>query len=259
MIYQLFLENLRSTPDATAIVTSSSEKYTYFTANQKVNAWANYLIKQGVEARDRVGVLLDNEDNHIFILLALDKINAAYVPFDTDIPKGQLPLDIADLGLKKCIIEQGLCSDFAVDKDIQIPVPPEGLSGADALECHEPSRPYDTNGFEKTTYIVSSSGSTGKKKWIPIMGAGISYWADVVKHQMGMHAADKVLATRSPAYDARIFEYVCAFSGGGTLHLLNRIERKDTSRIEAACKSAHITSLLMIASQLNNDHCESLV
>lgn len=259
MIYQLFLNNLHRTPEATAIVTSHGEKFTYAAAHRRINAWANYLIKQGIEDGDRVGVLLDNEDNHFFMFLALDRINASYVPFDTDIPKEQLKIDIAGLDLKKFVIEESLCADFGVDPAITLSLSKEVLTGIDAEESHEPARVYDTEGHKKTSYIVSSSGSTGKKKWIPIMGAGLFYWADVIKNQMGFNEADKILATRSPAYDARIFEYLCALSAGSELHLLSRTQRKDVPSILAVCHVANIRCLLLIASQLGVEQSERII
>lgn len=68
-----------------------------------------------------------------------------------------------------------------------------------------------------------------------------------------------MLSTRSPAYDARIAEYICAFSGGGTLHLLGKSERKDLNHIVKRCKKDSITSLLFIASLLGTKKSELII
>ena len=253
MIYQIFSNNLQSKPEATAIVTSEGKTYTYSTADRRVNQWANYLIEQGIKTGDRVGVLLDNEDEHIFILLALDRINAPYVPFDTDIPKRQLTLDITALQLKKFIVEEKRSANFDISKDIELKLSCAELAKIDAQNNQPPSRSYNTNAFDKVTYIVSSSGSTGDKKWIPILGAGLLYWADVEKKLFAASPIDKVLVTRSPAYDARISEYVRTFAAGGELHFLTRTQRKDFPSILAACEKSSISCLLLIASQLGSN------
>ena len=113
MIYQIFLNQCQLRPERTALITSSGERFTYAQVQSRVNQWANYLTVQGIGSGDRVAALLDNEDNHFFILLALDRINATYVPFDTDIPKQQLVTDIATLHLNKFIIDAKLTPAIA--------------------------------------------------------------------------------------------------------------------------------------------------
>jgi len=195
MIYQLFSNHVKLTPDATSIVTSVGDIYTYRMANDRVNQWANYFITQNIESGDRVGVILNNEDLHVFIFLALDRINACYVPFDTEVPKQQLLKDIAVLGLKKIIVDEIIMDDLNISPSVIVPqgymanhadtgglcffpdMENEPLTlSVDVLnhiynsKYDEPLREYNTNESEKIIYLVSSSGSTGNKKWIPIIG-----------------------------------------------------------------------------------------
>ena len=103
MTYPIFLKHVLRQPEALAVVTSTGERYTYQKAFYRVNQWANYFLSQGIESNDRLGVLLDNEDHHFFIFLALELIGSVYVPFDADIPKKQLADDINGLNLKKIL------------------------------------------------------------------------------------------------------------------------------------------------------------
>ncbi|MDP3560291.1 MAG: AMP-binding protein, partial [Legionellaceae bacterium] len=256
MMYRLLKNNVECHPDAIAIVTSDLVKHSYTAVHKKVHQWANYFLQHGIGVGDRVAVLLDNEDHHLFIFLALDRINACYVPFDTDIPKQQLSADILTLDLKKFIIEEVLVPDFNVDPSIQLILSLEKLAHINAYDNHEPVQTYNENADEKTSYILASSGSTGHKNWIPILGSGLLYWARVKKEQFGDSPVRNILITRSPAYDARIAEYICAFSMGGTLHFLNRRQRKDILSIIKACEKPPIDCLLFIASQLTNDQVE---
>ena len=262
MIYQIFLNQLQLTPERTALVTSSGEQFTYAQVQRRVNQWANYLTAQGIGAGDRVAALLDNEDNHFFILLALDRINSTYVPFDTDIPKQQLVTDIKTLNLKKLMIDAKLIPDFEVEPALQLPLDRKELDIIKTYNDSEPLCSYDTACFDKILYIMSSSGSTGHKKWIPIAGAGIVYWASLIEKLFGkgtLNPLFRMLSTRSPAYDARIFEYVVALSLGAELHLLNRFQRKDTSSILAVAKDANIYGLLLIASQLKGEEAARII
>lgn len=258
MIYALFSNALAKTPHQIALITSLGQTFTYAQIDEKVRCWALFLLKQAIQTGDRVAVLLDNEDQHLFILLALDLIGATYVPFDTDIPKGQLALDIADLGLKKFLIDNTLSEEFSLPQSLQIVLTQEILNFIETSTASQYSLPYHANPH-KVEYLVSSSGSTGKKKWIPILGGGLAYWDLVIKKQFVDNPFTSFLATRSPAYDARIFEYLCSFSLHARLKLLNRKERKDFPSILKSQRASGEECLLLIASQLGSENSQEVV
>jgi acyl-CoA synthetase (AMP-forming)/AMP-acid ligase II len=258
MIYQTFSKNLLSTPDAPAVVTSSGKTYSYLSANLLVHQWAHYLTMQGVSPDDRVAVLLDNEDHHVFILLALDRINACYVPFEADTPKLQLAAEIEELGLKKFIIEDALILEFNIPDKIKLTLSATELVIIYSSSTESPPVPYNTDN-EKIVYIVPSSGSK-KRKLIPALGRGLSdYWSPVLTDLSKKDPFGNVLATRNPAWDARIFEYLLAFNNGGALYLLNRFQRRDWVSILTTCEKSPINCLLIIASQLNAGNCANIV
>ena len=259
MIYQLFFNLYQQIPDAIAIVTSEGKKYTFDQVYRRVNQWANYFIEQGIEENDRVGVLLDNEDEHLFIFLALDRINATYVPFDSDIPTGQLNDDIETVRPKKFIIEETLRANYDIDPAIRLVLDETEKHHIESQPHSEPARTYNTDGSQKIAYISFSSGSSGKKKAIPILGAGLVYWEETIRHLFAEHPMNKMLCTRSPGYDARIYEYVQAFATHSEIHLLNRIQRKDFTNTLAVCKRESISCILLIADQLHSDNLERII
>lgn len=250
MIDRIFLNNLQTQSDAVAIVTSQEEVFTYYSANQRVNAWVTYFLQKNIQPGDRVGVLLDDEDLSVFILLALSRMNATFVPFDTDIPTEQIKSAINILDLKKFIITSSLSTQLEIPDVLQCCFTDEKLT---QIYNHDaPPSLTIPNTSKFPLYIVSTSGSTGEKKWVPIGGEGLLHWDEVIKHLFQFSKQDKILATRSPAYDARTFEYMMAFSSGITLHLINRTERKDLEAILATCSKHQITCLVLIASQFGS-------
>jgi acyl-coenzyme A synthetase/AMP-(fatty) acid ligase/thioesterase domain-containing protein len=256
MIYQIIQRQLELSSNKIALVTSTKERFTYAQLVQRIHQWAHYLLEQGIKPGDRVGVLVDDEDHHVFIYAALDRINASYVPFDKDIPPAQLNIDIATLDLKKLLVEDSLLKQYPIDEGIC-----SVLSQSTLVRIYDlPSEPlelqYESN--KEVSYIVSSSGSTGNKKWIPT-GAGLLYWADLENKRSHEFPAPKILSTRSPAYDARIYEYVAAFSGANTLYLLPYLQRKDMRSVLTICKDEAINKILLIASQLSLGNTEALI
>lgn len=260
MLYQLLSDFARKAPNSSAVVDSREQTFTYQEALARTHRWIKYFLEQGITSGDRVGVMLENEDDHVFILAALERLGATYVPFDSSIPPGSFQRDLEEVEVKKCLIENSLLDKYACSESIRLPFSAETIlpdvEGVEELLKHIPYDPGDPN---TVVYIVSSSGSTGDKKWIPITRHGLKYWVNVFRNQLGMTAENQMLATRSPAYDARIAEYLCAFSGGGCLHLLNSFERKDLNSILARCQKNSITSLLFIASLLGTQSSEKLI
>lgn len=245
MIYQIFKEALEQYPEAIALINSHGQHSTYAELDQTIQQWAHYLYELGIEPQDRVAVLLENEDFHVPIFLALERLNASYIPFDQDVPAQQLAQDLKRLAPKRCLRD----ADFS----------PEVLEKIRQCPRQFQAIPYQDQGAEKITYWVSSSGTTGEKKWIPILGEGLIYWAKQLRELMQLKPNDKVLATRSPAYDARIFEYLEAFACGSTLCLIDRNQRKDFQAIVNTCEQYQITSLLFIASQFGESHLDDLL
>lgn len=258
MIYQIFQQALKANPNGLAIVDSHGKQWTYDKAAQRIQQWAAFLVSAGIKTNDRVMVLLNDEDHHVFIYLALDRVNAIYVPLDTAHGAQAFAEDCLSLNPDRVIFDGTLGDDYAIPASLQLRLNTDIVRAMDDAPAPL-TVPYHANGLEKTSYIVSSSGTTGQKKWIPILGQGLIYWAEVLRDQMKLSASDKVLATRSPAYDARIFEYVEAFASGSALYLLEKNERKDFDYILTVCEKEGITSLLFIASQLNAHKSHALI
>ncbi|MDF1646846.1 MAG: AMP-binding protein [Legionellaceae bacterium] len=241
MMYQIFKEAALQYPSANALINSEGQRWTYRELDQTVQQWASYFHTLGVRSHDRVAVRLDNEDAHVIAFLALSYLNAAYVPFDYEVSEKKFHDDLKRLGVKRYFSDD----DFSTEVLSQ-------------LEQYSPRLNNDSVDTD-VSYWVSSSGTTGEKKWIPILGAGLNYWAKQLRVMLSLEVDEKVLATRSPAYDARIFEYLKAFSSGATLCLLNRNERKDFQAVLNVCKQQKIASLLFIASQFQSTDLNKLI
>lgn len=254
MIYKIFANALQANPDANAIVTSKGIQLTYQQVDVRVKQWANYFLQLGVKPDDAIGVLTQDEDHHVFIFLALDLIAATYVPFDKDTPSYQLQQAITIVNLAKIVMDEDLIADYGVDEKQIIPLNSKILSTIEQIE----SKPLPNN-RTKVSVILTSSGSTGLKKWIPIQGDGFQYWAEVERKLLQLNETDRILCTRSPAFDARISEYVRAFAAQGCLYLLDAFSRKDLDTILNACQKHRISCLILIASQLNNKDTDTFL
>lgn len=258
-MYTLFCQSCENFPEASAFILSNKEIISYTKAHELVELWSKFLISAGIRQGDRVVIFTVYEDLHPFIHLALDKLNATAVPFDKDIPKSQFTIDIQKLNPKKILIDKELSQQFSSPQEISELLMLDGIMPVNPDRFKKIQCPDIQHDADIPNYIVASSGVTDHKKWIPIGSAGLIYWANIERKLLKLSPDDRVLCTRSPAYDARISEYVRAFAMGSTLVLLSSSDRKNFYSILEACEREQITCLILIASQLSLPDLETVL
>lgn len=252
MIYQIFNQSFIRNPQGIALIDSKDNYYSYEDVSLKVNIIAENLKLQGVLENDKVMVLIDDEDNHYFYYLALDKIGAVYIPIDSDLPINQIHQCLENLSLLHIISDEKNQNNLD-KKTLNIIDESQLIAPLNSLNCDEIKLDTYHQDPEKISYILSTSGSSGDKKWVPILGKGLIYWQNVLNNTLSLSPLDKVLATRSPGYDARIFEYLKALANGSTLVLVSKNQRKDFSEIIKVCEKHTISAMLFMASFLMGD------
>ena len=94
---------------AEAVVTERAV-YTFRDVDNRANQLARYLIAQGTQAGDRVGLLFDKSVDTYIALLAVLKVNAAYVPLDAGFPKERIAFILNDAGVR-LIVSQSQFAD----------------------------------------------------------------------------------------------------------------------------------------------------
>lgn len=236
MMYDVFLNAMKQNSEALALIDSQGIRHSYRDLDIKIRQLGHFFLKNGIGHNSRVALVTRDEDWHFFVCLALDFLQATYVPFDMDTPAQQIKDSLQSLGITTCINDETL--------------PTEAFS-MEPLSCdfYLPQK--------HVSYILGSSGSTGAKKWIPIESDGIAYWTNIIKDSFS--GKQRMLCTRSPAFDARIFEYLIALATAGSLHLLDTSGRKSMDSVIEVCKNQGISCLLLIASQLNHGQLEALL
>src|ERR1044072_4886953 len=73
---------------------------TYRDINRRANQLARHLIEQGIKPGDRVGLLFDRSPETYVAMLAVMKVNAAYVPLDAAFPFERVRFIIGDAELR---------------------------------------------------------------------------------------------------------------------------------------------------------------
>lgn len=210
---RLFVEQVRRTPEATAII-DGSRHISYAELDQRANQFALYLQALGVREGLPVAVFLDRSAELVIAMLAILKAGGAYVPFDPHESTDRLENMLADVEPRAIItcgpvverLPPHHADEIVIDRDPQI---------AD----YAITEPASSASVEDLAYIIFTSGSTGQPKGVEISHGSFANIARAMADEYGLSVADRVLQLISPAFDVAVEEIFPTLVRGATLVL----------------------------------------
>ena len=209
---ELFERQAERRPEAVAVV-CEGEHLSYGELNGRANQLAAHLIGLGVEAEERVGIMLLRRPALLIGLLGTLKAGAAYLPLDPSYPRERLGWMSEDGGVKVLLTEEKLAGK-APEEEKRSVVVLEGVRG-------EPrSNPGVEILGEQIAYVIYTSGSTGRPK-----GVGIRHRSAATLVRWSLESFresdfEKTLASSSINFDLSVFELMAPVCGGGTVVLV---------------------------------------
>ncbi|MFC1830809.1 amino acid adenylation domain-containing protein [Thermodesulfobacteriota bacterium] len=163
-IIELFEEQVRSVPEATAVAQGKAE-LSYRQLDQTSGIIASNLQRRGIGSDDIVAVYMDRSIPLVVSLLAVMKAGAAFVPIDTTFPDQRLAYVLEDSG----------CNLVLTSGELKSALPEVG---AKIVEYGEISAEFETDGAKlpdpeemgtrSLAYMIYTSGSTGRPKGVMI-------------------------------------------------------------------------------------------
>jgi non-ribosomal peptide synthetase-like protein len=198
-----------------AVVTDGAI-YTYRDLDNRANQVARHLIDQGIKSGDRVGLLFDKTVETYVALLAVMKINAAYVPFDPGFPTERIRFILADAQVKALVsmsvFEEKLrafdVTQVYLDcakRDIDAKPPTRLIAG-------EVAPPVD-----QVCYIIYTSGTSGNPKGVIIEHPSICNFVRVASELYGFAPGDRVYQGMTIAFDFSVEEVWVPLMAGATV------------------------------------------
>ena len=201
--------------DNEAIVTDGVT-LTYNELNRRANQVARHLIAQGVTAGDRVGLLFDKTAETYVALLAVLKINAAYVPLDPGFPAERIRFILGDANIKT-IVSMSAFAETLEAFDVRTVL----LDGAKyKIDAQPGTRLGDRDVFapvDELCYIIYTSGTTGNPKGVAIEHPSICNFVRVAAELYGYRPGDRVYQGMTIAFDFSVEEIWVPLMAGATL------------------------------------------
>src|SRR5438128_7674802 len=152
------------------------DEYRYAEVLSHANGIAAELVRLGVKRGDRVGILMENIPQWVFVLLGAMRMGAVTVPLATTLPENSLRLIAQHAGCRMIVAdEQNWEKAERVCRELKCALasPPgrgEGTGFAEIRDSH-PAALYaalSQGESSDTTIIVYTSGTTGNPKGVEL-------------------------------------------------------------------------------------------
>jgi benzoate-CoA ligase family protein len=160
---------------------------TYSDLRGEINRCEQALVERGVNAGDRVAILLHDSPNFVASFLAVISLGAISVPINTFLRPEQVRAIIADSGARLTISERSLIENVATPDPYSERLLVDGESRPDAAGRKSRLEQSTSQSFRDTpAFLLYTSGSTGEPKGVLHLHRCIpftveSYCANVLK------------------------------------------------------------------------------
>ncbi|MBC9909359.1 non-ribosomal peptide synthetase [Chitinophaga varians] len=244
-ITALFDEQVALAPDAVALL-FEEEQLTYRQLQEQSDKLAGYLRSKGVQENTMVPLCMERSVQLIVSILGILKAGGAYVPVDPAYPKDRIRYMLEDTK-----------SDLILANKAQLSMLREEVP-ATTLICVEdvleqPSEtlaPVIATHPESLAYIIYTSGSTGQPKGVMVTHRNVTSLAmggDYVE----LTAADTILSTGSPSFDATTVEYWGMLLNGGQLVLYPEKKMLDNQLLKQEIQRRGVTKMFFTTMWFN--------
>jgi amino acid adenylation domain-containing protein len=216
-IYYLFEEQAAQQPQAIALI-RGDKQLSYQDLNKQANKLAHYLINQGINPGDNIGLLVNREFGMIIGMLGILKAGGAYVPIDPDYPLERQEYIYSQSALKMVIAD----NDYPLKAIIQAEnFRMISLPEIDTFSENNPALNIDSR---QLAYTIYTSGSTGKPKGVMIehhSAVNLVLW---VNTRFNITPTDRLLFITSMCFDLSVYDIFGMLSAGAAVVIAEKNE-----------------------------------
>ncbi|HEY8782705.1 MAG TPA: amino acid adenylation domain-containing protein [Mucilaginibacter sp.] len=233
-IHQLFEEQVVKTPNAIAL-RHNNDNLTYLELNEKSNQVARYLLANGVQSGENVGLLVSRSFEMIIGMYSILKAGCAYVPIDPE-----YPVERQEYIIKNSNINNLLCdSDYIIAKKNLDKI----FFNMEVAELSDLDRENLNIKIDskQLAYTIYTSGSTGLPKGVMIEHHSVINLIEWVNNEFQVTEDDRLLFITSICFDLSVYDVFGMLSRGGTVIIAATEEIKDFEKLKIILKAEKIT------------------
>lgn len=244
-IIDLFIEQVKSCPDAPAIRYGKNESINYAQLNNMVNQLGRHLRTLGIGKEKIAAVCMKRSPYMIVTLLSILKAGGAYLPIDTSVPPERLKYILKD-SKARCLI---------TDKEFDIKSASIVLDIVNILEFDftlEQCEDIEViNSPSDLMYVIYTSGSTGNPKGAMLEHGSVFnrlYW---MQKQYPLSRNDIILQKTTYTFDVSVWELFLGILSGASCYIIEDGVEKDPEAIIEIISNIGITVLHFVPTMLN--------
>jgi amino acid adenylation domain-containing protein len=213
---QWFARQVAHSPDAVAVADFSVE-LTYRDLDAAASRMAGRLRAAGVAEGDIVALYLPRCADMIVAMLAIVRVNAAYLPIGLAVPADRIGYMLSDSGATALLTRQALRARIPVTAALSAVLAVDDETGEEAGAVG--SMPASQWPGDRLLYVIYTSGSTGRPKGVAVshqqLGGLVRWHHDTYSPQAG----DRIAQLASLSFDAAGWEIWSALLAGARLQI----------------------------------------
>ena len=219
-LHQLFEAQVKSTPDAVAVVFDDTT-ITYRALNSKANQLAHYLQRLGVKPEVLVGICVERSLDMLVALLGILKSGGAYVPLDPSYPQERLAFMLQDAQVHVLVTQGHLRPQLPQSQVRTVLLDYDWSEIALCAEENPSSQIIPDN----LAYVLYTSGSTGTPKGTMIHHRGLVNYLTWATKKYEVEQSKGSLVYSSLSFDLTVTGLFAPLLSGRSVTLAN--EDKD--------------------------------
>ncbi|GAA4671904.1 amino acid adenylation domain-containing protein [Streptomyces youssoufiensis] len=259
------------TPAATALV-AGERSWTYAEFDAAADAFARLLAAPdtgaGHGARlgrgDVVAVALPRSAALVLAVHAAQRVGAAYLPVDPELPRERAAALVADAGAGALVttpelaerwfpgargagqwaVADGAGADGGALPLLRLSTPPEPAP----TDARTPELTAPRSG--DAAYVIYTSGSTGHPKGVLVTHDAIANRLCWMRHAYPIGADDRVLHKTPASFDVSVWELFWPLLAGATLVVAGPDDHRDPATVAALIRDRAITTAHFVPSML---------
>ena len=192
---------------------------TYPELDECANQLARHLLAQGARPGDRIGLLFDRPVCSYVGMLAVLKINAAYLPLDVGFPPDRIAYILSDAGVRFALSMSHLRDRVEGLEDVApgLLYLDQAVDSITRLDRTRLTSAERGEPVEDLAYLIYTSGTTGRPKGVAVSHASICNFVLVAAEVYGIQAGDRVYQGMTIAFDFSVEEIWVPWMAGATV------------------------------------------
>jgi non-ribosomal peptide synthetase component F len=203
-----------SIPSKVAIRTASGRTLSYGELNAKANAFASWLLSQGVQHGEMIPLYMEKSPETLISILGILKVGASFTPLDPQNPHDRNAFIVQDVKALRIVSDRKnreACASFGVQVVIteDMDLPTEYVENIKIAGLTP----------ESVIYAIYTSGSTGLPKGVLVQHSAVSASTEGMIEATAVTSEWNALWVLNYVFDASYYDVFTIFSAGATLCL----------------------------------------